>query len=44
MTKSCLKTSAYRDKVAEALFKGISSYADTLSSISEKITTTAGLD
>ena len=39
-----LKTSAYRDKVAEALFKGISSYADTLSSISEKSITTAGLD
>lgn len=39
-----LKTSAYRDKVAEALFKGISSYADTLSSITEKTTTTAGLD
>lgn len=39
-----LKTSAYRDKVAEALFKGISSYADTLSSITEKSTTTAGLD
>ena len=39
-----LKTSAYRDKVAEALFKGISSYADTLSSVTEKTTTTAGLD
>ena len=39
-----LKTSAYRDKVAEALFKGISSYADTLSSITEKSITTAGLD
>ena len=39
-----LKTSAYRDKVAEALFNGISSYADTLSSVTEKTTTTAGLD
>lgn len=39
-----LKTSAYRDKVAEALFKGVSSYADTLSSVTQKTTTTAGLD
>jgi N-acetylmuramoyl-L-alanine amidase len=41
-----LKTSAYRDKIAEALFAGISAYADTLSSVTvtEKATTTAKLD
>jgi N-acetylmuramoyl-L-alanine amidase len=41
-----LKTSAYRDKIAEALYKGIAAYADTLSSITvtEKTATTAGMD
>ncbi len=41
-----LKTSAYRDKVAEALYKGIAAYAATLSSITvtEKNSTTAGMD
>ncbi len=41
-----LKTGAYRDKIAEALFAGISAYADTLSSVTvtEKAATTARLD
>ena len=41
-----LKTSKYRDKIAEALYKGVSAYADTLSSVTvtEKATTTAGMD
>ena len=41
-----LKTSAYRDKVAEALYKGVAAYADTLSSttVTEKNSTTAGMD
>ena len=38
-----LKTSDHRDKIAEALFEGISAYADTLGSVTvtEKATTTA---
>ncbi|HUG81652.1 MAG TPA: N-acetylmuramoyl-L-alanine amidase [Bryobacterales bacterium] len=38
-----LKTSEHRDKIAEALFEGISAYADTLGSVTvtEKATTTA---